>query len=130
MALRFGIRLYGLSKNIYVFKARNYFFISVSGASEWREVLVDVDSETGGLRFVRSRHETPATALIDPELKPPQDEEMGGVEISPKASSIVSAMSQRIDEFGGAALIGDYGNDYAPSDTFRGFRYNILIDNF
>ena len=81
-----------------------------------------MDRETGGLRFVRSRHETPATAFIDPE----QDEDMDGVEISPKASSIISAMSQRIDEFGGAALIGDYGNDYAPRDTFRGFRYNIF----
>jgi len=101
---------------------------SENGASEWREVLVDVDSETGGLRFVRSRHETPATALIDPELNPPRDEDMDGVEISPKASSIVSAMSQRIDEFGGAALIGDYGNDYAPRDTFRGFRGHSLHD--
>ena len=80
-----------------------------------------MESETGGLRFVRSRHETPATAFIDPELKP-RDEEMDGLEISPKASTIIRAMSQRIDEFGGAALIGDYGNDYAPTDTFRGFR--------
>ena len=52
------------------------------------------------------------------------------MEISPKASSIISAMSQRIDEFGGAALIGDYGNDYAPRDTFRGFRYNTAITFF
>ena len=67
-------------------------------------------------RFVRARHETPALAYVNDTVLP---DNLGAVEVCPKAATIVGAMSERIDEFGGAALIADYGNDHPAQDSFR-----------
>jgi NADH dehydrogenase [ubiquinone] 1 alpha subcomplex assembly factor 7 len=83
----------------------------------WREVLVDVDEATEGLRFVRSRHTTPtAKALILP------DDRRRIIEMSPKSGAVTRLLSDRIKEEGGSALIIDYGHSGEDSDSLRAFK--------
>lgn len=49
------------------------------------------------------------------------------VEFSPASSVLASELSERVGGQGGAALIIDYGNDYAPSATVRGIKQHEFI---
>ena len=94
---------------------------------EWREVLVDVDVDKEKkecLRFVRARHKTPAVDLL-PDLS---NHTETAIEISPKSGIVVRKVSDRITEFGGIALIADYGRDGPSPDSFRAFRDHKLHD--
>ena len=66
---------------------------------------------------MRARHETPALAFLNDAIL--SNDSLEAVEVSSKAATIVRTVSERVDEFGGAALIADYGNDYPAQDSFR-----------
>ena len=96
-----------------------------SKEGEWREILIDIDEKNNNkLRFVQSKYSTPATQLVDAKC----NRDKKAIEISPKAGVIVQQLSDRIDKFGGGALIADYGQDEAAEDSFRGFKNHKLHD--
>ena len=73
----------------------------------WRERLVA--GGAAGLHFVLSQSAPPAAALPSRHL--PQNAPLGAVaETQPAALSIAAAIAARIAEFGGAAVIVDYGH--------------------
>lgn len=52
-----------------------------------------------------------------------EEAEVGSVvEFSPQSCVLAAELSARVGEQGGAALIIDYGNDFAPESTVRGIR--------
>ena len=58
--------------------------------------------------------------------KPRNDNEV--LEYSPKLSDFVSKISEHINEFGGAALIIDYGKESAIGDTLQAVRDHKPVD--
>lgn len=53
-------------------------------------------------------------------IRPPLDAgDRMELEISPRALGIARQLAQRVDEFGGLALIADYGHKGDKGDTFR-----------
>lgn len=95
-------------------------FVKTDGV--WREVLIDCDKD-GQLAFVQSRHRTPACSYIL------QDEtNLQETEICPIAGVYTQLMSDKVDKFGGAVLVADYGHDGNKGDTFRGFRNHAVVD--
>ena len=84
-------------------------------ASGWSERLVDVDPRAGGFRFIQARPGLAAAAWIGSEAP------VGTwVEISPAAVTLAHAISTGIKDFGGAALIIDYGAVEARSGSSLG----------
>jgi len=83
----------------------------------WRELLidVDVDSEESKLRYILSKNETPSCVLVGKFVTSSQ------IEICPQAGIILNQISERLVEFGGLALIADYGS-MNQQDSFRAFR--------
>ena len=94
---------------------------------EWREVLIDIDNKND-LRFVLAKSPTPALQLVNVAC----GDEKKATEISPKTGVIVQHLSDRIDKFGGGALIADYGENESAEDSFRAFKnhkqHNVLED--
>merc|ERR1719376_43765 len=76
--------------------------------SSWREVLVDIDEEREGeLRYVISRNATPSCVLLE-------GLDLEGVhktELCPNAGLVIREVGKRVAEYGGAALIVDYGEE-------------------
>ncbi|XP_072558719.1 protein arginine methyltransferase NDUFAF7, mitochondrial isoform X2 [Paramormyrops kingsleyae] len=90
----------------------------------WREVMVDIDPDMADrLRFVL----IPAPTLASSTLIQ-ADEQRTHVEVCPEGGVIIQKLTNRIAEYGGAALIADYGHDGTKTDTFRGFRGHKLHD--
>ncbi|XP_047515988.1 protein arginine methyltransferase NDUFAF7 homolog, mitochondrial [Pieris napi] len=91
----------------------------------WREILIDLD-ENQKLYYRISAEETPSVKML---IRPPLN---GGdrmdLEISPRALGIGRQLAQRVDEFGGLALIADYGHEGEKGDTFRAFHQHKLVD--
>ncbi len=87
-------------------------------ADGWRERLVDVDSETGGLRFVLAPRPTSAMALIPPSVA---GAPVGSVaETCPGGLRLAHEVALRVAADGGAALIIDYGPARsAPGNTLQ-----------
>ena len=90
---------------------------------EWREVLIDIDNNNE-LRFVQAKFPTPTLQLVDTKYYNGKK----GIEISPKTGVIIQHLSDRIDKFGGGALIADYGENEYAADSFRGFKNHKLHD--
>jgi NADH dehydrogenase [ubiquinone] 1 alpha subcomplex assembly factor 7 len=94
---------------------------------KWAEVLIDFD-EKDELRYVISRHETPATkTLIDPS------ESSTHIEVCPQSAIITSQVTERINKTNGCFLICDYGYDDVTNvqkvkDTFRAFKDHKIWD--
>ncbi|TRY62882.1 hypothetical protein TCAL_00350 [Tigriopus californicus] len=95
-------------------------FVKTDGV--WREVLIDCDKD-GQLTFVKSRHPTPACSYIIQDQSDCQE-----TEICPLAGMYTQLMSDKVDQFGGAALIADYGHNGDKGDTLRGFRNHSVVD--
>ncbi|KAM9316710.1 protein arginine methyltransferase NDUFAF7, mitochondrial [Gastrophryne carolinensis] len=91
---------------------------------EWRDVLIDIDSENAEkLRFVLgSNSSLIAKTFIE------ANEKRDHVEVCPDAAVIIQKLAHQIKHFGGAALIADYGHTGQKEDTFRGFRAHQLHD--
>ncbi|XP_077298135.1 protein arginine methyltransferase NDUFAF7 homolog, mitochondrial [Arctopsyche grandis] len=97
----------------------------------WREILIDIDSEKSNLpddvkfKYVLSREETKASKLYVPLAA---NENLSELEVSPQSITIAKELSSRVDEFGGIALIVDYGTDGPQADTFRAFKEHKQVD--
>ena len=52
-------------------------------------------------------------------LQVDKSEKREHLEVSPESALVIQALSQRISEDGGCALIADYGHDGEKGDTFR-----------
>nr|DBA26806.1 TPA: hypothetical protein GDO54_011016 [Pyxicephalus adspersus] len=94
---------------------------------EWREVLIDVDPEIQHkLRFVLG---SSSSHIAKTFIK--ADEKRNRVEVCPEAAIIIQKLASQIKNFGGAAIIADYGHSGNKEDTFRGFRshqlHNVLL---
>lgn len=91
-----------------------------------QEILVDVN-EKGDLALKRAKQRTLANIYAD-EV----NDDLEAVEISPKSGVIMETIANRIVEYGGAALIADYGYDVQDGsnhrDTFRAFFKHKLVD--
>ena len=57
-----------------------------------------------------------------------EDYRKKAIEISPKTGVIIQHLSDRIDKFGGGALIADYGRDEPAEDSFRAFKNHKIHD--
>jgi len=90
----------------------------------WREILIDInpDSETPSLRYVLSRHATPACSYVQP------DEMRHHVEVCPSVGVLARDLGVRIQRQGGAALVADYGHVGQLEDTLRAFRKHRQVD--
>lgn len=96
---------------------------------EWREVLVDIDEkQQEELRFIISRHRTPACVLLEQPLIRDCLESRESVEISPAAWNILRHLEARIVESGGLALIADYGHQGQDGDTLRAFSHHQQVN--
>ncbi|XP_023950556.2 protein arginine methyltransferase NDUFAF7 homolog, mitochondrial [Bicyclus anynana] len=91
----------------------------------WREVLIDLD-ENDKLRYRISANETQATRVL---VRPPLDAgDRKALEISPRSLGIARQLANRVDQFGGIALIADYGHTGEKEDTFRAFHKHKIVD--
>lgn len=86
----------------------------------WRERIVGRDEN--GLRLMLSAGETPAAALVAPDIR--NGATVGAIaEVQPMALRVAAALAERIAEGGGAALIVDYGHvESAAGDTLQAVR--------
>ncbi len=90
----------------------------------WFEKLVGLAPEGDGLCFVVAPN--PAT---DPAHSPWRDATCGTVvETAPERHRFATAIAERIRDFGGAALIVDYGSDGAVGDTLQAVRRHRPAD--
>lgn len=96
----------------------------------WRERLVAANA--AGLHFVLSETPPPAAALLSPRVQ--REAPLGAVaETQPALLTHAGAIAARISEFGGAALIVDYGHARsAPGNTLQAVRrhrpHDVLAD--
>lgn len=91
----------------------------------WCEVLVDAipGLEEEKFRFVLSKGPTPSASIYISE-----DEGRDHVEISPKSLVITEYIASHLTNYGGFALIIDYGHLGDKTDTFRAFQKHQLHD--
>lgn len=105
----------------------------LNGDGKWREVLIDIDSaKDNAFRYIISKSSTPALSVFlsrkwsEDLLKDKRDH----IEYSIEVESVVDTMSKNIKEFGGIALIMDYGHFGEKGDTFRVNQIQILLFKF
>ncbi|XP_039288263.1 protein arginine methyltransferase NDUFAF7, mitochondrial isoform X2 [Nilaparvata lugens] len=95
----------------------------------WREVLIDssdpTDLEAKKFRYVLSPNPTIATKLFVKE-----SDTRCEIEVSPDSRIIMNELANRLEQFGGMALIADYGHDGSQPnmDTFRAYKGHKQID--
>ncbi|KAL4703359.1 hypothetical protein ACJJTC_013125 [Scirpophaga incertulas] len=95
------------------------------GKDGWRELLIDID-EAGKLFYRISGKETQAVKML---LRPPLDTSgRTEIEISPRSLGIARQLAERVDQYGGIALITDYGHEGTKGDTFRAFHKHEVVD--
>jgi NADH dehydrogenase [ubiquinone] 1 alpha subcomplex assembly factor 7 len=94
----------------------------------WCERLVGQDE--AGFRFMLSGETTPVAALLAPALR--LEAPVGAIaEVQPAGISIATAIAERVDTDGGAALIIDYGHETsAAGDTLQAVREHEAQDIF
>lgn len=91
----------------------------------WREILIDMD-ENNKLRYRMAANETQTVKVL---VRPPLDAgDRMDLEISPRALGIAKQLANRVDQYGGLALIADYGHTGEKGDTFRAFHKHKLVD--
>ncbi|XP_059060960.1 protein arginine methyltransferase NDUFAF7 homolog, mitochondrial [Achroia grisella] len=91
----------------------------------WREILIDLDS-ADKLRYRISAEETKSVKTL---IRPPLDAgDRTELEISARSLGIARQLAQRVDEYGGIALIADYGHEGEKGDTFRAFHKHKVVD--
>lgn len=100
----------------------------------WREVLVDIDSERENekcLRFVIAPGPTSASTAYA-SLLPAESECVGceWCEVCPEGLVLVKDIAERVREWGGAALIADYGEDGVKKNTLRvkNWRMSLCVE--
>lgn len=93
--------------------------------SGWREVMIDIDPQKEGLRFVLAPTDTPASKAY---LHVSSTEERSNLEVCPSAAIIVQEVTKRILQHGGFSLFADYGHSGEKGGTFRAFKKHKLHD--
>ncbi|KAK9876315.1 hypothetical protein WA026_012614 [Henosepilachna vigintioctopunctata] len=89
----------------------------------YREILIDIGEKEGSFRYIIARNDTPASkAFIQPS------ESRDHFEVSPESLLIIKTIANRLESFGGLALIADYGHCGEGTDTFRAFKKHKLHD--
>jgi NADH dehydrogenase [ubiquinone] 1 alpha subcomplex assembly factor 7 len=84
--------------------------------------------EEENLRFVISRHETPAISLLRNYYQKILLDSRNHIEVSLEAVQIYEELTNRLERDGGMSLIIDYGHEGTKEDTFRAFRRHTLHD--
>lgn len=93
----------------------------------WRERLIDWDAEHGRLTHALARDFDPASALITFDLRRARPGEIA--EVSPAGVWQARSIAERVVDFGGAALLIDYGyRGPALGDTFQAVRAHEYAD--
>ncbi|XP_072945581.1 protein arginine methyltransferase NDUFAF7 homolog, mitochondrial [Epargyreus clarus] len=91
----------------------------------WRELLIDLDGNEK-LYYRISANETQSVKVL---VRPPLDAgDRTELEISPRSLGIARQLAQRVDEYGGLALIADYGHEGEKGDTFRAFHKHKVVN--
>ncbi|CAG9782488.1 unnamed protein product [Diatraea saccharalis] len=91
----------------------------------WRELLIDIDKEEK-LYYRISAKETQAVKML---LRPPLDTgDRTEIEVSARGLGLARQLAERVDKFGGLALIADYGHEGEKEDTFRAFRKHKVVN--
>ncbi|XP_076394555.1 protein arginine methyltransferase NDUFAF7, mitochondrial isoform X1 [Megachile rotundata] len=90
----------------------------------WSEVLVDIieGSNEEKFRYVLSNTATPATVYLT------DDDKREHIEVSPDTLVIINYIAEYLWEYGGFALICDYGHNGDKTDTFRAFSQHKIYD--
>lgn len=89
---------------------------------KWREILIDIDlKKQNSFRYVISKSSTPILSVF---LSRKWNEELlkdsrNHIEYSIEGENILETISKNLKEFGGFALIMDYGHAGEKGDTFR-----------
>lgn len=69
------------------------------------------------MQYRISANETQSVKVL---VRPPLDAgDRMHVEVSPRGLGIARQLASRVDQYGGLALIADYGHDGDKEDTFR-----------
>ena len=92
-------------------------FIRDEKTGNWQEILVG-NSKNNELELIRARERTLANQYVENNERYNQ---MEAIEISPKSGVIMQTISERVVEFGGAALIADYGYDDNQGNLLLGY---------
>jgi NADH dehydrogenase [ubiquinone] 1 alpha subcomplex assembly factor 7 len=95
----------------------------------WRERLIDIDAPDGPhyLRFVLAPTPTPASLAFREYLN--EDAKVGEViELSAEGMTVAHEIGKRLNQFGGGALIIDYGFDHPSSFSLRAVKKHTLVD--
>ncbi|XP_046970965.1 protein arginine methyltransferase NDUFAF7 homolog, mitochondrial [Vanessa cardui] len=91
----------------------------------WREILIELD-ENEKLQYRIAANETQSVRTL---VRPPLDAgDRMELEISPRALGIARQLATRVDQYGGLALIADYGHNGEKGDTFRAFHKHKIVD--
>ena len=92
-------------------------------AAGWSERMIDVDPDSDGLRFIQARPGAVATAWVGAEAP-----EGTWVEFSPAGVTLAHAIATGIKDFGGAALIVDYGDEVRTGSSLGAVRAHAAHD--
>lgn len=131
-SIRWHSRLSEVPKGFTFFIANEFFdalpihkFFRDPKTRNWQELLVGTNNEE--LSFVKARQRTLANQYVENNS---YFDQMEAIEISPKSGVVMQTISERIVQYGGAALIADYGysenKDIKHRDTFRAFKNHKL----
>ncbi|RVE43209.1 hypothetical protein evm_012158 [Chilo suppressalis] len=91
----------------------------------WRELLIDIDKNEK-LYYRISANETQSVKML---LRPPLNSgDRTAIEISPRGLGLARQLAERVDQYGGIALIADYGHEGEKGDTFRAFHKHNVVD--
>ncbi|UXI17535.1 Glutaminyl-peptide cyclotransferase [Sarcoptes scabiei] len=125
------------SDRFLVFIANEFFdafpihkLIKIS-SQEWRELLIDFDSEKNQLKWIKSRDDTPISKLIAAQKNFKQFKTDDHLEFSPQTLTTIESIIDQINQNqSGCLLICDYGyyDDCVDRDTFRAFRNHVQCD--
>lgn len=95
-------------------------------SDKWREKMVDrCDQKSERLRFVLAKESTPSLELLK-GFPPPDDSDVH--EVCLEAARVVEAVSKHISNWGGMALMVDYGKLESGGDTLRGYSNHQQVD--
>ncbi|XP_075982300.1 protein arginine methyltransferase NDUFAF7 homolog, mitochondrial [Anticarsia gemmatalis] len=91
----------------------------------WRELLIDIDGQDKLYYRISAEANNAVRTLVRPPLDSGDKTEL---EISGRAMSIARQLAHRVDQFGGLALIADYGHEGEKGDTFRAFHKHQVVN--
>lgn len=98
----------------------------------FKEIMIDIEEEeqVADFRPVISHHKTKSMLLLEKQ-KFYKDCAVGDIiQICPDSWDITCWLATRIKEYGGAALIADYGRENIRTDTFRGIKNHQFVSPY